>query len=457
MRETVFNNLFLPEVRQMLAEDDKAGLQEFCAVLHPAGVASVLEDLEPPDVWAVLKQTALERQVEIFDYFPLHLQEELVEDLDRQSLSRLIEEMAPDDRVDLLERLPQHQVESLMPLIAQAERSDIRRLLSYPDDSAGSIMTTEYALLPSDITANEAIDRLRNQAPDRETIYYVYIVDSQRRLNGFVSLRDLILARPDAVIDSFMRREPVFVRVSDDQEHVAQMLGRYDFIAIPVVDENDGLVGIVTHDDVLDVVQEEATEDALRQGAVEPLEDSYLVTPLHTIAWKRGVWLMFLAFVALLTAAVLRRYESLNAIDSFAFMVAFLPLVLASGGNAGAQSATLVIRTLALEQLDRREAMQMTRRELIIGLALGVAVGIVAWLSAVFGGFGLDARSATVVALTVVTVVILGTVSGSILPLIFRRLGMDPALMSNPLIAAIVDVLGVVIYYEVALALLHRA
>lgn len=448
-----YNHLILPDLQLMLAEDDALGMSEFCDVLHPAVIASVLEEVTSGEIWTVLRHCQVDRQVEVLQYFPLPMQVDLVESLDRESLSTLLEEMAPDDRVDLISRMPQDRVDDLLPLMAQAERNDIRRLLSYPEDCAGAIMTTEYASLPDSITVREALEQLRNQAPDSETIYYIYILTSDRRLDGFISLRDLILARPDAVLSDICRRDVITVRVDDDQEDVVQSLARYDFIAIPVIDTEDRLVGIVTHDDAIDIVQEEATEDAHRQGAVEPLEDSYLETPLLTLAWKRGIWLMVLALVALMTAKVIDHYEAANALNpSFSFMIAFLPLVLASGGNAGSQSATLVIRMLALDQMND-DHLKMARRELVLGLALGLAVAFVGFIATHFL-FGKSAAIASVVSTTVLLVVILGTLSGAALPVVLERMGADPALMSNPLIAAIVDVVGVVIYYSVAMALL---
>ena len=298
MGATMYSQLLLPDLQILLLEDDADGLREFCEVFHPAATAEVLGSLSSVDVWRVLSHSALPLQVEIFQFLELPQQLALVKDVDRDRLSQLLEEMAPDDRVDLLERMDPEQVERLLPLVAQAERSDIRRLLSFPEDSAGSIMTTEYASLPEDISVGEALERLRQQAPDRETIYYVYVLDEERHLLGFVTLREVILARPDARLGEIMTRSVISVRVDDDQEVVANELARYDFIAIPVVDNQHRLVGIVTHDDVLDVIQQEATEDVHRLGAVEPLEDSYLSTSLLTLTWKRGIWLVILLFAA---------------------------------------------------------------------------------------------------------------------------------------------------------------
>jgi magnesium transporter len=307
-------------------------------------------------------------------------------------------------------------------------------------------MTTEYASLPLHITVAEALEQLRQQAPDSEIIYYVYILDEQRHLRGLLSLREILFAAPDALLTDIMRDAVVSVPVDADQEFVARQLARYNFIAIPVVDSNQRLVGIITHDDVLDVVQEEATEDAHRLGAVEPLEDSYLETKLMIITWKRGGWLLFLAVVALFTAELLNWFRPSS--DAADWMILFLPLVLASGGNAGSQSATLVIRTIALGEVVRRQGAKLVRRELVIGSILGLSLACVGFIAAHWW-FELGWIRASVVGLTVFLVVLLGTVCGVLLPLLFRWCGMDPALMSNPLIAALIDVVGVAIYYGV--------
>ena len=447
----MYNSLLLPDLRVMLDEQDDTSMESFGEALHAAVVAEVLEGLEVSDVWRVLRCCDEERQGEIIGFLPLPFQIELASSVDRERLSKLIEAMAPDDRVDLLERLDEDQVEDMLPLIAQAERSDIRKLLSFPEDSAGSIMTTEYASLSEEASVRESLDKLRQQAPDRETIYYVYVMDEGRRLRGFISLRDLILAKPDASVGEIMERDVISVRVDDDQEIVAQTLAKYDFIAIPVVDNQNQLVGIVTHDDALDVVQEEATEDAHRLGAVEPLEDSYLETPLLTLAWKRGIWLVLLMVAAFLTACVLQQYEDIST--DYRWMVLFIPLVLASGGNAGSQSATLVIRTLAIEQMTRDERVLIAKRELLLAMMLGGGMMLLCSLWAVcFDTITPD--RAMVVGLTVFLVVLFGAFIGAMLPMAFQSLGMDPALMSNPLVAALVDVLGVIVYYNVALTLI---
>jgi magnesium transporter len=448
----MYDPLLLPELREMLIENDTRAMQEFCDVFHSGVVAENLEALSTPELWRVLSSTGLRRQVEIFEFISLPRQMELMATIDKAHLSAMLEEMSADDRVALLKNMDQAQVELLLPLVAQAERGDIRKLLSYPEHSAGSIMTTEYASLREDISVRDALAQLRTQAPNRETIYYVYVIDDARHLHGFISLRKLFLARPESLVSELMDKDVISVRVDADQEEVARKIARYDFIAMPVVDDQGRLVGIVTHDDVLDIVQQEATEDAHMMGGVSPLEDGYLSTPFFTLAWKRGIWLILLLVAGFGTSAVLSHYN--EETKHLLWLVWFLPLVLASGGNAGSQSATLVIRAMALGQLNRETQFRIGRRELATGLVLG---GAMALLGFFFASQYVSKSDAAVVAGTVALVVTFGTVNGTMLPIVLKQLGMDPALMSNPLIASLSDILGVFIYYNVALLVLSRA
>lgn len=448
MPASIFNSLLLPDLQLMLLEKDDPALREFCYALHPGVVAEVLEGLgDVSKSWEVISHCEPIRQAEIFSFLSLHDQVAMVDFIDPEKLSRIIEEMSADDRVDLLQEMDPDHVERLLRFVAQAERADIRKLLSYPEGSAGSLMTTEYAWLPGDITVQDAKERLRLQAPRSETIYYIYVVDEERHLMGFVSLQDLLLASPLARVSSVMRREVISVRVDDDQEFVANEVARYTFLAIPVVDNQNRLVGIITQDDALEVLQEEATEDAHRQGGVAPLEDGYMKTPFLELAQKRGVWLVILLGAACVTAQVLKFVESAQ---TRSWMVFFLPMVLGAGGNTGSQSATLVIRALALDETEGH-VQWIALREMRMGAMLGAVLGLLSF-SVAYLMAGFDA--AIVVAPTVFCVVALGTLTGAMLPLALKRLGMDPALMSNPLIAALSDIAGVIIYYTAATLLL---
>jgi magnesium transporter len=438
------NPILIPELRVMLAEGDAAGLREVAAELHPATVAEFSEGLDDRELWQMLEALSVEQQAEIFPYFQMPRQIELVKAGDRAHLGPLIEWMAPDNRDDLLRELAPDLVEEILPLVAKAERHDIRMLLSCPEGSAGSLMTTEYASLPADITAGEAITRLRSQAPNSESIYYIYVLDAERRLLGFVSLRDLILAKPTALVADLMQRDPISVRVEEPREKVVEKLARFDFIAIPVVDDRNRLVGIVTHDDVLDAVRQEATDDAQRIAAIQPLGESYLEAALVSMTWKRGVWLAILFATAAVTAMVLAKWRSPHA-----WLVAFIPLVIASGGNSGNQSATLVITALSTGDCRLADWPRILRRELVLGLLLGGLLAIPGYLLAL--AYAPTAAAALVIPLTIVGVVLMGTLVGSALPLLFRSLGLDPALMSNPFVSAIVDIVGIVLYMSVAI------
>jgi magnesium transporter len=455
----MFNPILLPELREMLAEKDDQGLIEVTNELHPASVADFTEGLSVDETWEVLSHAPLVVQADIFSYYSNTKQEEMVHGGGRGRMSSLLEEMASDNRVDLLKRLEPAVVEELLPLVAKAERQDIRTLLSYPEQSAGALMNTEYASVPSDITAGEAISRLRMQAPNNEMIYYIYVLGPERHLLGFISLRTLILARPSTMVNDLMESDILSVRVDDDQEEVAKKMARYDFLAIPVVDESGKLVGIITHDDMVDVVVEEATEDVHKMGGVQPIEGDYLETAFAKIWFNRFIWLSCLFLTGLLTFEVLRHFESLIA--KCAVLSMFLPLLMGTGGNSGSQAATLITRAMALGQITPSAWWRVLKHELLIGLALGLALGII--------GFGralivpndvlkpegqvaqLDhIQLAYVISTTVSVVCVWGTVVGSMLPLLFRKLGFDPAMASSPFVATLCDVTGITIYFTIA-------
>jgi magnesium transporter len=441
------NPILIPELRVMLAEGDASGLREVAQELHPATVAEFTEGLDDREIWQVLDAVPVERRAEIFAYYPMSRQVDLVKQADRAHIGPLLEWMAADNRDDLLRELDPEFVEEILPLVAKAERHDIRMLLSCPEGSAGSLMTTEYASLPADITAGEAIARLRSQAPDSESIYSVYVLDAERKLVGFVSLRDLILAKPTALISDLMQRDVIRVRVDDPSESAVDKLARFDFLAVPVVDDHNRLVGIVTHDDVIDAIREEATEDAQMIGAVAPLSEGYLETALVSMTWKRGVWLAILFATAAVTAMVLSTSPITHA-----WLVAFIPLVIASGGNSGNQSATLVITALSAGDCSLADWKRILRRELAMGMLLGGLLSVPGYLLALV--YAPSPLHALVIPLTILAVVLLGAVVGAALPLVFRSLGLDPALMSNPFVSAIVDIVGIVIYTAISLLLL---
>jgi magnesium transporter len=447
------NPLILPDLREMLVENDDAGLAQITADLHPAMLADITEGLTLEETWRLLDRAALDRQAEIFAYFPFPRQIELATGIGRERMSRLIEAMPHDSRAELLRRLDAALVDDLLPLIAKADREDIRKLLTYPEHSAGSVMTTDYATLPLGITVADAIAEVRRQAPTRETIYYLYVLDADRHLIGSVSLRNLILAKPTSLVADLMDHEVVSVFFDADQDEAARLLAKYDFLAIPVVDHDNRLVGIVTHDDVIDVVVEEATDEAQRMASVVPLGEDYLALPIITVWRKRSVWLACLFIAELFTFTALAHFE-----DEFGKIIAlslFVPLCISTGGNSGSQAATLITRAMALGQIGPHDWLRVVRHELVLGIILGLTLGAIGFLRAALTPASVLAGAdrwllALVIGQAVAAICLWGTLVGSLLPMIFRRLGFDPGYASSPFVATFVDVTGIVIYFTIA-------
>jgi magnesium transporter len=458
--------LFGPEARQLLEKNDTAGMATFCETLHPATVAEVLEgEFDVEDVWRFLHSTNIHHQAAIFAYFPLDWQVKMVEGAGRPHMARLIEEMSHDDRADLLRKLKPQVREGLLRLVDEADRRDIAKLVNYAENTAGALMTTDYAWLPANISVEDAIERLRLQAPNRETIYYVYVVDDQRRLLGVVSLRDLILAARRAVLSDVMSTQVITARVTDDREKVAKDMAHYDLLAMPVVDAENRLVGIITYDDVIDVVVSEATEDVHRLGGMDPLTQDYLEAPFAVIWRKRALWLSALFIAEMFTFNAMAYFD--DAMKAVTVLALFVPLCLSTGGNSGSQAATLITRALALGQVTVRDWFRVLRHELLMGLILGLTLGGIAAARSYFltphhvlvnpneSVTDLWLLTCTV-SIAVTAICLWGTLIGSLLPIVFRRIGVDPGIASSPFVATFVDVTGIMIYFSIAKAVLAK-
>ncbi|MFN4260130.1 MAG: magnesium transporter [Gemmataceae bacterium] len=439
------NQLLLPELRELLTDKNDAALSEFMTEFHPAVIAEFTEGLSVDETWCLLDYAPIPLQADVFAFYPPRKQEQLVQGVGRERMSRLLEAMSHDDRVDLLQRLDRSIVEELLPLVARADREDIRKLLSYPENSAGAVMTTDFASVPENVTVAEALTLLRQQAPSTETIYYVYVLDTERRLLGVVSLRDLIVSRPDTLIRDIMHEEVIAVRVDQDQEEVALTLGRYDFLALPVTDEDNRLVGIVTFDDLADVVQNEATEDFHRTAAIAPLARGYGDTNIWSLYQRRVGWLVALVFVNLASSSVIAVYEeTLQAAIALAF---FLPLLIDSGGNTGSQAATLIVRALAIREIKLTQWLRTTYRELLVGASLGLTMALASFL---LGYMRAGVEVGLIVGISMFSIVLLTNLIGVLLPFVLTRLHVDPAVASSPLITTVSDVTGLLIYFSIA-------
>jgi magnesium transporter len=445
----MINVLFLPELREMLANNDKEEMRQFCVALNAARTAEFMEGLTHAEAWAILRETDVARRAEIFQYFDHDRQIALLSQEDPQEVADLVGELYADDRVDLLQEMEEERVQQILALLSKDDRREIQRLTAYPEGTAGSLMTTEVAKLSENLSAREALDVLSRSEGNLETIYYIYVVNEDDQLRGVVSGRQLIsaLRRSQTKLGELMEKDVLTVRVDEDQESVVRKIEKFDLLAIPVIDSGGKLLGIITHDDAIDVVREEMTEDAQRFGAVTPLRDEYLKISLLLLSWKRGMWLIILFFTALLTAFALKNYE--QALDRYVWVVLFLPLIVSTGGNSGNQSATLVITALTGGELTVSNWLKVLFREWLVGMLLGSILAAIGFLIARI--FAPSWYEASVVPITLMLVVTMGCIAGSMLPLIFRRLGLDPALMANPFIAGIMDITGILIYMNVAI------
>ena len=443
-----------PDLRALTEDPD--ALHEVLEDFHPEDVAELLEDLPVSDLTALLGALGSERGADFFERLSPERQQEVIEGLGVTRAAGLLVEMNADDRADLVGEFDEKEQQELLAELARTDAEaaeETHVLLAHGEETAGGLMTTEYVGFAPDMKVWEAIEELRRVAriDDVETIYVLYIVGYGDKLLGVVSLRDLILSDPSQTLADIMTENVVTIRVTDDQEEVADVFARYDLSAIPVVDDHFTMLGLVTVDDVVDVVIDEATEDAQMMGGVVPLEDSYFQTNFLEMVWKRGIWLVVLFIGQLLTATVMEaNQQTLQVLTALAI---FIPLIISSGGNAGSQSSTLIIRAMAVGEAQPRDWLKVLFRELSIGLALGLLLCAMGFVRAYFTGddsFDL----AIVVSTSILAIVTLSTVIGSLLPMLIQRVGLDPAVSSTPFIASVVDVLGLLVYFGVASMLL---
>ena len=411
--------------------------------LRPVDLADVLEELEPSLGWRLLER--LPSRAEVFTYFEPEQQVRLAREFPRATLAALVSEMPADERTDLFKRFDQNQRDMLLPALAHAEREDIRKLSSFVEGTAGALMTSDYAMLKKDMTVAQAMAYLRDEAPDAETIYQAYVVDEQRNLLGVVSLRDLILADLNKSLQDLMTSDVVRALVTDDQEDIAKKIARYDLLALPITDEEGVLVGIVTYDDAMDVVSEEVTEDIHKSAGVSTIIGNLKDASIGLLYRKRVFWLVLLVFGNLFSGAGIAHFEDIIAANIV--LVFFLPLLVDSGGNAGSQSATLMVRALATGEVVMRDWLYLIGREALVALALGVTM---ATAVSILGYIRGDEVIALVLALSMVSIVMIGCMIGMSLPFVLSKFNFDPASASAPLITSVCDAVGVVIYLFIA-------
>ena len=439
-------------LQQLLVEDRQRALEEIRDLPIPE-IAVLIRSLAIEDAADLVKQLPIEISVEVFDEPTLRRRRELVEHLDTNLVAAIAERMSPDERADFLGNLDEYKRAHLLRHLSKETQAELLQLLAYPPTSAGGLMTTEFVEFYPDQTVEEALAHIRVVAREVETIYVVYATDrATEKLMGALSLRDLLTAENKKTIQEIMNADTIAVHTDTDQEEVARLIALYNFLAVPVVDSAHRILGIVTVDDVIDVLSDEQTEDLQKISGIEPLDQPYFRVRIFPMVRKRASWLVGIFLGELFTGTALRHYQGL--LEAAVMLSLFIPLILSSGGNSGSQSATLVVRGLATGEIKLRQWLRVLRREVFVGALLGLILGSVGFARAMtWRGTPLSVGIA--VGLTLVAVVTVGTLVGAMLPIVFKRIGFDPAVSSTPFIATLVDVTGLVIYFNIAGKILH--
>jgi magnesium transporter len=449
------NPLLVPDLRELIHAGETAALRDFFGDQHPAHVAEIIEDLGESEGDTALTILPDRLRASVMSYVDPERQVRVVELMSPVEAAALLHLMSHDDRADLVNRLDEDRVDQILRNLAHAEREDIRRLASYEEGTAGAVMTTDYATLTPGQTVHEAIARLRHEAPDRETIDYSFVVDPEHRLLGIVPLKRLIMASPRSRIDVIMQRDIIVGRVDEDQESVARKIDKYDLYAIPVLDASDMLVGIVTHDDAMDILRREQTEDILKFGGVSADREAdnapYWQSGIVGVFRRRLPWLLMLLLAENFTYPVLRHFEWVR--DRFESLGWFIALLIGTGGNAGSQTVGTIIRGLSLNEIGKGDLWRVLVREASTGLLLGLTLGLIGF------GYAHYWRSqpwpiAQVIGLTILCVCVWANTIGALVPLLAKKAGIDPAVISAPFITTLVDATGLVIYFSIAIALL---
>ncbi|MEM7592330.1 MAG: magnesium transporter [Cyanobacteria bacterium P01_A01_bin.83] len=438
------------QLELLLESGNLKGAKSLLIPVQPVDIAEAIEGLPESNQLIAFRLLSKAEAIEVYEYLNTDVQQALIQEFKRQEVLDVVDKMSPDDRARMFDELPAKVVRRLLSQLSPKERQATAILLGYGEDTAGRIMTPEYISLKENLTVSQTLERIRNLANASEVVYYLYVTDISRRLTGIVSLRDLVIAAADTTLAEIMTRDVVFVHTDTDQEEVARTIQRYDILAIPVVDSEERLVGVVTVDDVIDVIQQEATEDIYALGGVQSDGDNYFQTNLLTVARRRVVWLFVLLLTNTVTGAIISSQEDL--LKQVVILTAFIPLLTGTGGNVGAQSSTVVIRGLNTEEIQNMGTAKVVFREAAAGILLGLILGTMATVWAYFLQGSIEV--ALTVGISLVAIALLASVAGSALPFLFRSLGLDPALMSAPFITTAVDVLGVLIYFYIARTIL---
>ena len=448
----------LEQIEEMIVRKQYAPLRDLLIEIEPADIASLFEDMDEEQVPILFRLLPKEPAAEVFVELEPESQEMLIRGFSNTELKEVLDELYLDDAVDIVEEMPANVVKRILKHADPETRKSINEILKYPEDSAGSLMTTEFLDLKRTMTMEDAFKRIRRQGEDMETINVCYVRDEQRHLIGIVSIRTLLLADEDSTVEEVMDPNVVSVNTLDDKEDVAQLFSKYDFIAMPVVDKENRLVGIITVDDAIDVMEEETTEDFEKMAAMLPSEHPYLhLSPFEI--WKNRIpWLLLLMVSATMTGIVITRFE--NALDVLPCLTAFIPMLMDTGGNCGSQACVTIIRGISINEIEFKDVFKVVWKEIRVAVMCGIVLSIVCFGKVmlvdhvIMHNTNVTPTVALVVSLSLAMTVFAAKMVGSTLPLFAKKIGLDPAVMASPLITTIVDLISLLVYFTLATALL---
>ena len=439
------------EIRKLLDTKQYTRLRQKLSEMIEADVAAILEELEETEQLKVFRILPKDMAADVFSYMDVDIQHFIITSLSERDAGNIIDNLMSDDAADMLEEMPASIVKRLLASASAETRRDINNLLRYPDDSAGSIMTVEFVDLKENLTVEQAIERIRNVGVDSETINICYVLDVRRKLVGTVALRYLLLSQPDEIIGEIMNENVISINTMMDQEEVARQFKKYDFTAMPVVDNEDRLVGIITVDDIVDILEQEATEDIEKMAAIVPTDKSYMRTSVFETWKKRIPWLLLLMISATFTGRIISSFE--DALSAYVVLTAFIPMLMDTGGNAGGQASVTIIRGLSLDEIEFGDIFKVIWKEVRVAALCGLTLAVANFVKLlVLDKVGIAV--ALVVCLTLLAVVCIAKLVGCTLPMFAKKLGFDPAVMASPFITTIVDAISLLIYFNIATHLL---
>ena len=439
-------------VKELLEKKQYTKLRQMLSDKNTADIAVILEELPEEDLLKIFRILPKTMAADVFSYLEVDHQHELITSMSEKDAASIINNLMADDATDLLEEMPANMVKKILANASPDTRRDINHLLRYPEDSAGSIMTVEYVDLKETMTVEDAIERIRKVGVDSETINICYVLDAKRKLIGTVALRYLLISPSDAVIGEIMHEDVIFINTLMDQEEVARQFQKYDFTAMPVVDNEERLVGIITVDDIVDILQEEATEDIEKMAAIVPTDKPYMKTTIFETWKKRIPWLLLLMISATFTGSIITSFE--DALSACVVLTAYIPMLMDTGGNAGGQASATIIRGLSLNEIEFKDAFRVLWKEARVAVLCGLTLAAANFLKLLLFDH-VAIAVAMVVCLTLIAAVFIAKVIGCLLPMLAKKIGFDPAVMASPFITTIVDALSLLIYFSIATAVMH--